>query len=200
MTAEFSEGTYKALRGLWKGIQSCLFPVTVTGLENIPAEGAAMICANHLSACDPLMLASQIKRPVSFMAKQELFAFKPLGALLKKIAAFPVARGDADIASVRTALGVLKSGDLLGIFPQGHRRKKSMTEEPPVKTGVAMIALRANVPVIPVRIEGSWKPFRRMYVTIGKPVEFAAGRVDKQAIDAATETLRESIFSLTHNK
>ncbi len=198
MTEGFSLRWYKNLCAVWRCLQGVFHPPVITGLENIPEEGPAIICANHISSRDPLMLASCERRPIAFMGKSELFTVKPLAWLLRKIGCFPVARGEADLSSVRTALNVLRSGDLLGIFPQGHRRTKKMTGEPPMQTGIAMIALRSSSPVIPIRIEGSWKLFTRVYVTVGKPITFPdVKRVDKQAIEEVTSLIEKKIFSMT---
>lgn len=196
MTEGFSSKVYGFCRGMWRVISAITTPLKVYGTENIPGDGAMILCANHVSARDPLMIAIAMKRPVAFMSKKELFESKPLRWLMVRLGTFPVARGEADLSAMRTSFSILKSGDCLGIFPQGHRRKKDKTE-PPMNTGVAMIAVRSKAPLIPVHIEGDYRLFRPVRMVFGAPMDFSGiSHADKTAMDAVTEQIRESIFSL----
>lgn len=140
----------------------------VTGRENIPKEGAYIVCANHVSAIDPILVGISLPHKMHFMAKVELFRNALFGALLKGLGAFPIKRGEADIKSIKTSLKILNSGKVLALFPEGTRNKNSeKTAEP----GIAMLALKAKVPVVPVAIISSYKFFKRTKVVVGKPVE-----------------------------
>ena len=94
-----------------------IFPMKVTGVENLPAEGACILCSNHLSDWDPFLLACALPRQVVFLAKKELFEVPVVRWFVKKMGAFPVNRGSTDLAAIRKCMSVVKEGDVLGIFP-----------------------------------------------------------------------------------
>ena len=149
-----------------------IYRIKVTGLEKVP-EGAGVISGNHTSNIDPVILALVL--PVHdaprFMAKKELYRFKPLGWLITALGAFPVERGSADMKAIKTALGILRSGRKLLVFPEGTRVAKD--EAVAAKHGAAMLASRTNSPIIPVNISRGRKPFiNRITVIFGAPFEF----------------------------
>ena len=190
-------GLYRFLIGLMKPIYAVLYPPVADGAENIPAEGGFILCSNHCGARDPFYLAiPSKKRHLHFMAKAELFKFKPLGKLLRALGAFPVDRGHSDLNAVRTALQVLREGHGLGIFPQGTRNHGNVPT--PMLDGVAMIALRAGVPVIPAYIGGPYRLFRRMQVSFGKPIDLSGfgRRFDSQTLNEVTRRIEASVWSL----
>ncbi len=100
-----------------------LFDVRVEGIENIPSQGPLVVCANHISWWDPVLLAWVMPWPVHFMAKKELFNNGLMAFLLTKLHAFPVNRGKADVGAIRTGLSVLEAGQVVGVFPEGTRQK-----------------------------------------------------------------------------
>ena len=192
-----SKGFYHFWCGAARAFYNVFLPASVEGLENLPDEGAYIVCANHLHARDPFYLAVRVRnRMLHFMAKVELFKFKPVAAFLRGLEAFPVDRGHNDLNAVRTALKLLSEGHVLGLFPQGTRsRDNSRT---PMLTGVSMIALRAGKPVIPVYIGGPYRLFRRTPVRIGKPVDFSGlgRRVDNETLVAATKRIEDAVWAM----
>lgn len=140
----------------------------VTGRENVPKAGAYIACANHLSAIDPIFVGISLPHRMYFMAKVELFRNKLSGALMHGLGAYPIKRGEADIKSIKTSLRLLNSGKVLGLFPEGTRYK---TSEAAAEPGIAMLAIKSKVPVLPVAIVSSYKFFKRTRVIIGKPIE-----------------------------
>lgn len=145
----------------------------VRGTENLPEEGAAILCANHISWWDPPLVGCLAwPRRVHFMAKAELFKLPVLNIALPRLHAFPVKRDTADRRAIRTALEVVKNGDLLGLFPEGTRSKTG--ELLPPQPGIGLIAQKSGSPVIPIAIIGPYRLFKPIKVIIGKPVELPA--------------------------
>lgn len=182
------------LGAIWK----LLYPMRVEGLENIPAEGGFVLCSNHCSNRDPFYLAipCRKKRYFHFMAKMELFKSKPVAAFVSALGGFPVDRGHSDLGAVRTALKLVADGHGLAIFPQGTRVKDN--GRTPMLEGVSMIALRANAPVIPAYIGGPYRPFRKVQLSFGKPVDFSdfGRRVNSETLSAATHRIEDAVWGL----
>ena len=138
----------------------------VIGRENIP-EGGCVVCANHTQWADPVMVATALgnKYSIGAMAKKELFEIKPLAPLISALGAFPVDREGADITAIKTALGSVRAGQKLIIFPQGSRH----AAEGETKKGAAMLAVKTRAPILPMYISEG-KRFRcKATVVIGKP-------------------------------
>lgn len=149
-----------------------LYGLKVYGIENIPKSGGYIICPNHTSNADPVLLAITFPRQIYFMAKKELFKNKVLGKLFKMVGAFPVERGKGDTSAINTAEKVLNNGEQLGLFIEGTRSKIGDFLRP--KTGCAMIAYKTKVPILPVCITGAnefqVKAFKKNVITIGVPI------------------------------
>lgn len=143
----------------------------ISGAENIPSEGGVIIAPNHRSAADPPFTGSAMKRPLYFMAKEELFSVPVLGYLIRRTNAFPVSRASqGDVGAFKTALSLLGEGKAVLVFPEGGRARD--VEFRAAKQGVGMLACKAQVPVVPVRIINSDKlgKFAGLKIIFGKPV------------------------------
>lgn len=181
-----------------KPIYAILFPCRVHGLENLPREGGFVLCVNHMSGHDPLIVATKLprKRAMTFMGKKEIFQAPVLGWLMRWAGGIPVDRGNADISAVRSSVAALKEGKGLLIFPQGTRsRDNSRT---PMLNGASMIALRGGVPVHPAYIDGPYKPFRRVDLYFGKAIDMSAygKRCDGETLSAVTKQIEDSVWGL----
>ena len=188
---------YRFLCSLMHLYYMIVYPCRVEGLENIPAEGGFILCSNHISARDPFYLAIPVKeRYFHFMAKAELFRWKPLAAFVRALGGFPVDRGHSDLNAVRTALKLVADGHALALFPQGTRSRDNART--PMLSGVSMIALRSRAPVIPAFIDGPYRPFRRIRVCFGKPVSFEGlgRRVDSDTLNAATGRIEDAVWGM----
>lgn len=179
------------------------FKVDMQGWENVP-QGGAILAGNHVSYLDPVLLWCVAQRPVHFVAKSELWESGFLGWALDHFWAFPVRRASADREMISTATALLTAGEPLGMFPEGTRQRDASAEElGEAHGGVAFLALRANVPVVPVGIAGTekaWpagKKFPRFVpvtIRIGAPVEpeqFSGTR--KERMEAMTARIMERI-------
>ncbi len=151
-------------------IYKILFPVQVTGFDNIPSKGPVIICSNHISWWDPPLLGSIIHRKVYAMAKEELFKYFLFGKIIRYMGAFPVKREVADRRALKEALKVLSEGSVLILFPEGTRSKIGKVQKP--LPGIGFIALKSKAPVVPVAIKGPYKLFKPVKVKIGVPMSF----------------------------
>lgn len=143
------------------------------GLENLPEQEGVVIASNHRSYADPVLLTMYMKRPVKYMAKEELFRNKLFAAFIRMLGAFPVKRGSGDLKVIEDSVNILKNGNNLVIFPEGTRSKENKVGRG--KTGVAMIAAKSGADILPVGIcfEGNKLKFRsRLTVKIGKLIKY----------------------------
>lgn len=152
-------------------IFSVFYRVRIIGRENIPKEGAAILCSNHISELDMFFIGYRIKRLVRYMAKEELFKNPLLRVIIKSLGAFPVKRGKGDVGAIKTSLKLLSEGHIVGIFPEGTRRKKAdkANKEIKVKAGAALLAQKSQAPILPVLIDGDYKLFSKVRIIFGKP-------------------------------
>ena len=193
---------YRFMCALMGAYYALVFPARVEGLENVPAEGGFILCCNHISNRDPFYLAIPCKkrRYLHFMAKAELFKWKPMAAFVRALGGFPVDRGHSDLNAVRTSLKLVADGHGLALFPQGTRSKDN--SRTPMLTGVSMIALRSGAPVIPAYIGGPYRPFRTTQLSFGQPVSFEGlgRRVDSDTLNAATQRIEEAVWGLAKSE
>lgn len=186
---------YRLVAGFVRLILFPFFWPKVHHEERMPVEGKVVLCGNHQSMLDPVFIGIFTKRPVNFMAKQQLFSFKPLGSILRRVGVFPVNREGTDIRALKTALQVLKNGEVLGIFPEGTR--VSTIDLANLKEGAAVIAIRAKADIMPVRIHSSYRPFSRVNVHFREPIrtqEIIQGLDKEEAVQALTKAVFESIY------
>lgn len=175
-----------------------LWRTKITGLENLPAEGGCVVCANHCHWLDAPYLAVNLrKRRITFLSKAEAISNRFTKWLLSDmIGAIPVNRGQADLAAVRACMKAVTDGGCLGIFPQGHRSRDNSPT--PMLNGVSMIAVRANAPIVPVYIDGPYRLRKRVDVRIGKPVEIAdlGRKFDSETLSEVTRRIETAIWSM----
>jgi len=172
------------------------------GIDKIPRKGAVIVASNHMSNWDPIMVGISLPRPVYFMAKVELFNNKILGKLLTALHAFPVKRGAADRKAIRQALQVLEDGKVLGIFPEGARKK--VLPDAQAQSGVALLALKSGAPVIPVACIGTDKDFplgwfHPLLVKVGEPVDldkYRGQKISSAVLEEVSEAIMQEINSL----
>lgn len=185
---------YTIVRGVAKFLLLFIFRIEINGLENIPKEGNYLVCSNHASNWDPILVAISFPRQVFWMAKRQLFNNKFLNSFFKGLGAFPVDREGSDISAIKNALRILKQGKLLGMFPEGTRTTGYSKEY--VKPGVAMLAVKSKSLVIPVRIEGNYKFFSKIKITIGSPTDFSAKKGQVNDYELISDNILRTIYSL----
>ena len=167
--------------------------------KNLPDEGAYIVCANHVNMLDALAVVCSCKRKVRFICKESMFKVKALGWALKLSDTIPINRDKNDIESMKRSIKALKNGEVLGVFPEGTR--KGMEKNIKAKSGAAFFSLRTGTPVIPIGIQGSFKPFTKVKLVFGKPLDFSeyyGKEKDKETLEKVTNIIMDNIIMLTN--
>ena len=173
-------GLYKFFKFILTYPLRFLCNMKVRGTENEPTteQGAYLVIANHRTWADPIYLACVLKHgQPHFMAKKELFKIPLLNLLIRALGAYPVNRGGADVGAVKHTIEMLKAGVCVGMFPQGHRYNKVDPRKTPVKTGAAMIALKAGNAIVISPHPGAKNCILETFRVIGQAAK-AAGAPD----------------------
>lgn len=189
---------YAILRLLAKALIKIIFRLEVEGRGNIPGEGGFILASNHASFLDPVVLGVACPRPLSYMARHDLFSIPFLGALLWSVGAFPLRRDYADVGSIKEALRRLGQAIGLVLFPEGSRSSGGLAEK--AEPGVGFIAAKSGVPVVPAFIEGTKKALGRgarfirpakIRVYFGKPIYADSSRLKNNYGEFAMKIIRE---------
>lgn len=153
------------------------FRLSRIGREHVPASGPVILCANHRSFLDPFVIGTCLRRPVYYVAKQELFRHRFVAWFLNSLGAFPVIRGAGDQDMLATAKAILERGDAVLIFAEGTRTRPGALGRP--KRGVGRLALETGAPVVPVAVIGTeavrkgWRVRpHKVRIRIGSPLTF----------------------------
>ncbi|MES1023487.1 lysophospholipid acyltransferase family protein [Gloeocapsa sp. BRSZ] len=174
----------------------------VYGAENVPQEGPLVVVSNHASDFDPPILSCCVRRPVAYMAKEELFQLPVFSRAIELYGAYPVKRGSADRSAIRAAVKYLEEGWAAGVFLQGTRTPDGKITEP--KLGAALIAAKTKAPLLPVSLWGTHKIMQKgSTIPRSVPVTVRIGQVipppsstDKAELLAVTQKCADAIASL----
>src|SRR5438552_15166187 len=182
MHSLFHSLAYRAGKLFVKLPFGCVARVRVLGRENANPAGGFVLAANHISHFDPFLISLAVPRKIDWMTMAEFFRSPVVGFLLHAVDAFPAERDHADRKTIRTAIERLKSGRVVGLFPEGGIRDgtRSLLEGAPLRPGASTLAQIAGIPVLPCVILGSdrlysqrqWLPFRRtpIWIAFGNPI------------------------------
>ncbi len=173
---------YKIFRLLFAIVIKIFGRYQVIGRQNLPGSGPVIVVSNHISNWDPPMVGVAMRRKVSFIAKEELFKIPLIGFLMKAWGIIPIKRGRADREGLAKPLGLLKDGQIVGIFIEGTRNLKDPKTMLKPQPGAAMLALRSEAPVVPVAVINTnriLRSLKKVKVIIGKPMLFnSQGELD----------------------
>jgi 1-acyl-sn-glycerol-3-phosphate acyltransferase len=196
---------YRALR-LISLLPRWYFRFRVSGARQVPAAGPCLLVENHASYLDPIVLAMACPRPVRFIVDRAQYERLAVHWIAARTGAIPVENNPKDVGSLRRALEALRQGSVLGIFPEGGRSDDGALK--PFKPGAALLALRADVPLVPVGIVGAYRAYPRqrrlprpspISVRFGAPILFPAEwrtRAARERLDEATALVEAAIRAL----
>lgn len=168
---------YAFLRIASRAIGILFFRLRVVGRENYPRDGAALICANHQSFFDPVLVGLTCERRMNYLARESLFKVPVLKQLIQYLDAIPIDRDGMGLAGLKETLRRLKRGEMVLIFPEGTRTADG--ELQPLKPGFCSLARRGRAPLVPVGLDGAYQAWPRtqrlpglaaLYLVIGEPL------------------------------
>lgn len=174
------------------------FRIEKVGEENVPMEEPIIICANHLNMWDAVGLVTATKRRILFIAKEDLFNNGFLNWIAHVFDVIPIKRGMRDMEAMKRCLGALKEEKAVGLFPEGTRR--GLEKGAKVQNGAAYMALKTKVKVVPVGIQGTFKPFTKVTLNYGKPIDYTkydSKNPEKEDLEQATKEIMDNIIMLT---
>jgi len=175
-----------------------IYRVKKVGEKNIPQNGRYILCGNHVHALDAPVIVVVAKRRIRFIAKEELYKnkiYKWIGGVFDVIT---IKRGSADMDAMKKSIKALNNEEMIGIFPEGTRH--GMDKNVELKTGAAFLALKTNTPIIPVGIKGSFKPFTKVTLNFGEPMDFskyATKKPEKEILEKVTHEVMDKVVELS---
>ena len=193
----------KIVKGFLRSLYRIAFRMEITGEENktkAGENGGFIICANHVNYLDAVAVVVFSKEKIRFIGKYDLARVGIIRWLEHLFDVIPIKRNTQDLEAMKRSLKALKNGEILGIFPEGTR--KGMEKNQKVKNGAAFMAIRSGVPVVPVGISGSFKPFGKVKIKYGEPLDMSKYKVkgkEKEGQEQATKEIMDNIVMLTNN-
>lgn len=197
---------YAVVRALVVAFCRLFWRETIEGREHVPERRPFVLAPVHRSNIDTPLVAGVTRRRLRYMAKEEVWKYRAVGAVLGALGGFPVRRGTADREALRRCIEVIEGGEPLVLFPEGTRREGAVVDE--LFDGAAYIATRTGAPIVPVGIGGSAQAMPRgskllrpvkVHLVIGPPLEPErpeGGRASRRAVKELTERLRAEIQRL----
>lgn len=207
--SKLHNSTYSLSRFLLATLFKIAYRVQVIGLDNIPRKGRIILCSNHISYLDPLVIAAFLPRYIFFMAKREVFVNKFLASVVTFFNSFPVNRDAFDSQAVKYSISILNDEEVIGIFPEGTRSTDGVIRKG--YRGVGLISIMADCSILPVALSGTnkiiQKPHKRLFfpkvkIAFGKLIEIKKiieNNDDKTATNIILNKTMDSIKDL-YNK
>ncbi|HSY42750.1 MAG TPA: lysophospholipid acyltransferase family protein [Candidatus Acidoferrum sp.] len=181
---------------LFRTVYATYFRWRVSGAENVPVTGGVILAANHASFLDPPLVGSGLKRDINYLARESLFRFPLVGALLRSWNSVPVDRDGGGAKGLKIILGRLLDGAGIILFPEGTRTPDGKLQ--PARAGIGLVVAKSNAPVVPVRVFGTFEAYgrnvkfprpRRIAVKYGQPMRFEKLRAE--AKDCSKDRLKQ---------
>ncbi|MEQ1905289.1 MAG: lysophospholipid acyltransferase family protein [Pirellulaceae bacterium] len=182
----------------------------IYGRKNFPESGAGLICSNHQSHLDPMLVGTTCTKRMNFLGKKDLFRVPLLGPLIRFLDAIPIDReGILSISGIKETLTRLRRGELVLMFPEGTRTPDGTLQQ--ILPGISALARRSRAPIVPVGVSGAFRawpksrkfpvPGPKIRVVIGRPIpfdEFSA--LDDDGLISLLQQRMEAVFHAAENK
>lgn len=176
----------------FRALYATYFRWRVFGAENVPLTGGVILASNHASYLDPPLVGSGLKRGINFLARESLFRFPVMGAVLRSWNVVPVDRDGGGARGLKAILDRLLAGGAIILFPEGTRTTDGQLQ--PARSGIGLTVIKSTAPVVPVRVFGTFEAYgrhhkiprpRRVMVKYGQPINFEKLRAEAKTCDKA---------------
>jgi len=177
---------------LFRAAYATYFRWRVFGAENVPLRGGVILASNHASFLDPPLVGAGLQRDINYLARESLFRFPGIGALLRSWNAVPVDRDGGGAKGLKKILDRLLAGGAIILFPEGTRTQDGKLL--PARSGVGLTVIKSTVPVVPVRVFGTFEAYgrhvkfprpHRVILKYGRPLNFERLRAEAKVCDKA---------------
>ncbi len=195
---------YSLCRGTTRAIMGGFFGLSVSGEQNVPETGGLLIVANHLSFLDPPVVAIALAREIHFLARKTLFKPGGFGWLISSLNSIPIDQENPDMNGLRLVIKRCQEGHAVLIFPESTRSHDGFLQ--PGHPGAGLVAIKAGVPILPVRIFGTYEAlprnhkglrFHPLHVSIGPTFKLEpSAKGDKTAYQRAVDEIMRRIGNL----
>jgi len=184
--------SYRIGWSVFRVMYATYFRWRVFGAENVPVNGGVILASNHASFLDPPLVGCGLKRDINYLARESLFRFPGIGALLRSWNAVPVDRDGGGAKGLKIILDRLLNGAGIILFPEGTRTKDGKLQ--PARSGIGLTVIKSQAPVVPVRVFGTFEAYgrhvkipkpQRITVKYGKPMNFEMLRAEAKICDKA---------------
>jgi 1-acyl-sn-glycerol-3-phosphate acyltransferase len=176
----------------FRAVYATYFRWRVFNPERVPLQGGVILASNHASFLDPPLVGAGIRRGISFLARESLFHFPGMGALLRSWNVVPVDRDGGGAKGLKAILDRLLAGGAIILFPEGTRTRDGRMS--PARSGIGLTVIKSTAPVVPVRVFGTYEAYgrqlkfprpRRVMVKYGRPMGFGNLRAEARTCDKA---------------
>jgi 1-acyl-sn-glycerol-3-phosphate acyltransferase len=177
---------------LFRALFASYFRWRVFGAENVPLQGGVILASNHASFLDPPLVGAGLRRDINYLARESLFRFPGIGALLRSWNSVPVDRDGGGARGLKAILDRLLAGGGIILFPEGTRTRDGKLQ--PARSGIGLTVIKSNAPVVPVRVFGTYEAYGRhlkiprpcrVAVKYGRPLDFSKLRAEAKTCDKA---------------
>jgi 1-acyl-sn-glycerol-3-phosphate acyltransferase len=210
MASRSHRSALRLTRFVFRPLVTAIFGYKAEGVENLPARSGALLCANHASFLDPVMLQAPFKRPILYLMDAEFYAVPRMRWFYRLFEAIPVEGPSGNVGALRHAGEALQAGDVVGIFPEGGISRDGRLQ--PFRPGAAVLAMRHGIALVPAWIEGTFEALprharrirrARVSMRVGKPILVArqeSTSLDAGAVARLTERLRAAVGALAPSR
>ena len=184
--------SYRIGWNVFRAVYVTYFRWRVFNPENVPLQGGVILASNHASFLDPPLVGAGLRRDINYLARESLFRFPVIGALLRSWNSVPVDRDGGGARGLKAILDRLLGGGAIILFPEGTRTKDGQLQ--PARSGIGLTVIKSSAPVVPVRVFGTFEAYgrhvkfprpRRIMVKYGRPLNFEKLRAEAKTCDKA---------------